>query len=263
MLNVLGVGQALADAARALGCPDGWPPDSRPEGHRSERSLSSASASSGGGGRRTHPGTPTPTWRAAAYSPTRRLRTSLSSVMYPIPSERAVLRAALAHLWPLLAFTRRGDAGVQHIKSGPRRSAAPPDSLIGTMAVQAVAEAVIELSPASVPHSFYTALDQLSWSPRRSACSETSATSSFIRPWATTGNLVAFSGFGVLLYLPAPRGVPSRVRRVRRPDCRLRGMGALVGAVASRAWGVHAIWLPAGVLAITLCLFIIHERHLR
>jgi hypothetical protein len=26
---------------------------------------------------------------------------------------------------------------------------------------------------------------------------------------------------------------------------------------------VHAIWLPAGFLAVTLCLFIIDERHLR
>lgn len=39
--------------------------------------------------------------------------------------------------------------------------------------------------------------------------------------------------------------------------------GALAGAVASRALGVHAIWLPAGFLAITLCLFIIDEQHLR
>jgi uncharacterized membrane protein YoaK (UPF0700 family) len=40
-------------------------------------------------------------------------------------------------------------------------------------------------------------------------------------------------------------------------------VGALIGAIASQAWGVHAIWLPAGFLAITLCLFIIDERHLR
>ena len=39
--------------------------------------------------------------------------------------------------------------------------------------------------------------------------------------------------------------------------------GALIGAFASRAWGVHAIWLPAGFLAFTLCLFIIDERHLQ
>jgi uncharacterized membrane protein YoaK (UPF0700 family) len=39
--------------------------------------------------------------------------------------------------------------------------------------------------------------------------------------------------------------------------------GALIGAFASRTWGVHAIWLPAGFLAVTLCLFIVDERHLR
>jgi len=39
--------------------------------------------------------------------------------------------------------------------------------------------------------------------------------------------------------------------------------GALIGAFASRAWSVHAIWLAAGFLAVTLRLFIVDERHLR
>ena len=39
--------------------------------------------------------------------------------------------------------------------------------------------------------------------------------------------------------------------------------GAIIGAVASRAWGVHAIWLPAGFLAVTLYLFIVDQRALR
>ena len=41
------------------------------------------------------------------------------------------------------------------------------------------------------------------------------------------------------------------------------GLGALLGSFASVAWGVHAIWLPAGFLAVTLVLFIIDEDHLR
>ncbi|MCW2685430.1 MAG: putative rane protein, partial [Mycobacterium sp.] len=36
--------------------------------------------------------------------------------------------------------------------------------------------------------------------------------------------------------------------------------GAVIGAFATRAWGVHAIWLPAGFLAFTLGLFIVDER---
>jgi hypothetical protein len=31
----------------------------------------------------------------------------------------------------------------------------------------------------------------------------------------------------------------------------------VIGGVASRAWGVHAIWLAAGTLAVTLLLFIV------
>jgi uncharacterized membrane protein YoaK (UPF0700 family) len=36
--------------------------------------------------------------------------------------------------------------------------------------------------------------------------------------------------------------------------------GALVGAYATGAWSVHAIWLPASFLAITLCLFLVEQR---
>jgi uncharacterized membrane protein YoaK (UPF0700 family) len=36
--------------------------------------------------------------------------------------------------------------------------------------------------------------------------------------------------------------------------------GALIGAIASNAMGVRAIWLPAGFLAVTLCLFIVEDR---
>ena len=36
--------------------------------------------------------------------------------------------------------------------------------------------------------------------------------------------------------------------------------GAVVGAFATRAWSVHAIWIPAAVLFVTLILFVIDER---
>ena len=36
--------------------------------------------------------------------------------------------------------------------------------------------------------------------------------------------------------------------------------GAVVGAFANHAWGVRAIWLPAGVLFVTLVMFVIDER---
>ncbi len=81
-------------------------------------------------------------------------------------------------------------------------------------------------------------------------------------PVATTGNLMRFVEAGY-------DGFVEKQAESRRA-CGVYGAlivafacGALIGAFASRAWGVHAIWLPAGFLAVTLCLFIIDERHLR
>jgi uncharacterized membrane protein YoaK (UPF0700 family) len=36
--------------------------------------------------------------------------------------------------------------------------------------------------------------------------------------------------------------------------------GAIAGAFTTRAWGLHAIWVPAGLLGVTLVLFVIDER---
>ena len=36
--------------------------------------------------------------------------------------------------------------------------------------------------------------------------------------------------------------------------------GALAGAFATHAWHVHAIWLPAALLFVTLVFFVIDER---
>jgi uncharacterized membrane protein YoaK (UPF0700 family) len=36
--------------------------------------------------------------------------------------------------------------------------------------------------------------------------------------------------------------------------------GAIAGAFTTHVWGLHAIWVPAGLLAVTLVLFIFDER---
>ena len=85
---------------------------------------------------------------------------------------RAQVGAALAHVWPILAFMA-GVALAAHIKSG-RVERIVPHPLRWTMAVQAVALAVIGFVPASVPHSYVTV--PIRSSPRcRWACSATSA----------------------------------------------------------------------------------------
>jgi uncharacterized membrane protein YoaK (UPF0700 family) len=81
-------------------------------------------------------------------------------------------------------------------------------------------------------------------------------------PVATTGNLMRFVEAGY-------EGFVDR-RSASRRACGIYGTvilafvgGALVGAFASRAWGAHAIWLAAAILAITLVLFVVDERVLR
>src|SRR6478609_9195589 len=64
------------------------------------------------------------------------------------------LAAALAHVWPLLAFIA-GMLVASHIKSG-RMERLVPHSLRWTMGVQAVVLAIIGFVPASVDHNFVT-----------------------------------------------------------------------------------------------------------
>ncbi len=164
---------------------------------------------------------------------------------------------ALAHLWPLLAFIA-GVALASHIKSG-RVERAVPRPLIWTMAIQAVALAIIGFVPASVPHSYVTV--PISFLAAVQIGLFRNIGDLVYLPVATTGNLMRFVEAGYDGFVEK--------RAESRRACGVYGAlilaftcGALIGAIASRAWGVHAIWLPAGFLAVTLCLFIIDERHL-
>ena len=175
-----------------------------------------------------------------------------------IDSSKQHWALALAHLWPLLAFIA-GVGLASHIKSGrAERFVARP--LVWTMAVQAVALAVIGFVPASVPHSYVTV--PISFLAAMQIGLFRNVGELVYLPVATTGNLMRFveAGYDDLVEKHAES----------RRACGVYGTlilafaaGALAGAFASRAWGVHAIWLPAGFLAVTLCLFIIDEQHLR
>ncbi|HKP43083.1 YoaK family protein [Mycobacterium sp.] len=165
---------------------------------------------------------------------------------------------ALAHLWPLLAFIA-GVALASHIKSGRvERFLRRP--LRWTMAVQALALAVIGFVPASVPHTYVTV--PISFLAAMQIGLFRNIGDLVYLPVATTGNLMRLveAGYdGFVERRPASR----RAFGVYGSLTLAFASGALIGAIASRAWGVHAIWLPAGFLAVTLCLFIIDERHLR
>jgi uncharacterized membrane protein YoaK (UPF0700 family) len=165
---------------------------------------------------------------------------------------------ALAHVWPLLAFIA-GVALASHIKSG-RVERFLPRPLVWTMAIQAIALAIIGFVPASVPHSYVTV--PISFLAAVQIGLFRNIGDLVYLPVATTGNLMRFveAGYDGFVEKHAPS---RRAFGVYGALIAAFASGALIGAIASRAWGVHAIWLPAGVLALTLCLFIIDERHLR
>ena len=169
-------------------------------------------------------------------------------------SERR-LAAALAHVWPLLAFIA-GMLVASHIKSG-RMERLVPHSLRWTMGVQAVVLAVIGFVPASVDHTFVTV--PISFLAAIQIGLFRNIGDLAYLPVATTGNLMRFmestyDGF-------VERRAEARHAVVVYGTLILAfAGGALIGAVASDAWGVRAIWLPAACLAVTLVLFIVEER---
>jgi uncharacterized membrane protein YoaK (UPF0700 family) len=179
-------------------------------------------------------------------------------IFFAIDGSERKWAAALAHVWPIFAFIV-GIVLASHIKSG-RVEHILPHPLRWTMAIQAVALTIIGFVPSSVPHSYVTV--PISFLAAMQIGLFRNIGDLVYLPVATTGNLMRFveAGYDGLVG--------------RHPDSRRAfgvygalilafAVGAFVGAAASLAWGVRAIWLPAGFLAFTLALFIIDERHLR
>ncbi len=78
-------------------------------------------------------------------------------------------------------------------------------------------------------------------------------------PLATTGNLRRLVEAGYDLFVEKN----SSSRTAFTVYAGLIGAfaaGAIAGAFTTRAWGLHAIWVPAGLLAVTLILLVIDVR---
>lgn len=79
---------------------------------------------------------------------------NVQTAFFAVDGAEGKWTAALAHVWPILAFIG-GMALASHIKSG-RAERILPHPLRWTMAVQSVALGIIGFIPASVPHSYVT-----------------------------------------------------------------------------------------------------------
>jgi uncharacterized membrane protein YoaK (UPF0700 family) len=179
-------------------------------------------------------------------------------IFFAIDLSERKLAAALAHVWSILAFMV-GVGLAAHIKSGRvERFVSHP--LRWTMAVQVVVLASIGFVPVSVAHSYVTVPIAFLAAVQMGLFRNVGDLAYL--PVATTGNLMRFVETGYDGFVD--KHTPSR-RACGVYGTLILGFtgGALMGAVASRAWGAHAIWLAASILAVTLVLFIVDERVLR
>jgi uncharacterized membrane protein YoaK (UPF0700 family) len=162
---------------------------------------------------------------------------------------------SLSRLWPIFAFTA-GVAVAAHIKSG-RVDKVLAHPLRWTMGVQAAVLAGFGFLPATVPASFVTVPISLLGGMQIGLFRLIGDL--MYMPLATTGNLMRLveAGYGGFVEND------SASRRAFRIYTTLIGAfaaGAVIGAVATREWGLRAIWIPASCLAAALVLLVIDER---
>ena len=179
-------------------------------------------------------------------------------IFFAIDASERAWGAAMAHVWPILAFIA-GVTLAAHIKSG-RAERIVGHPLRWAMAVQVLVLGVIGFVPATVAHSYVTV--PIAFLAAIQIGLFRNVGDLAYMPVATTGNMMRFVETGYDGFVERRPG--------SRRACGIYGTliltfagGALIGAFASRAWGVHAVWLAAGIIAVTLVLFIVDERVLR
>lgn len=179
-------------------------------------------------------------------------------ILFAVDVSEAKIAAAFAHVWPLLAFIA-GVALAAHIKSG-RAERVVPHPLRWTMAVQAVALGIVGFVPASVPHSWVTV--PVSFLAAMQIGLFRNIGDLAYLPVATTGNMMRLVEAGYDGFVEK-RAEGRRGFGVYGALILTFTGGAVIGAILTRAWGVHAVWVPAVFLAVTLVLFIVDEDKLR
>jgi uncharacterized membrane protein YoaK (UPF0700 family) len=162
---------------------------------------------------------------------------------------------SFSRVWPIFAFIV-GVAVAAHIKSG-RVDRAVAHPLRWTMGIQAGVLAAFGFLPGTVSASLVTV--PISFLGGMQIGLFRSMGDLNYMPVATTGNLMRLVEAWYRGFVENDSGS----RRAFRIYATLIGAfatGAMVGTVATREWGVHAIWIPAGCLAVALALLVLDER---
>ena len=162
---------------------------------------------------------------------------------------------SLSRLWPMVAFI----AGVvlsSHIKSG-RVDKVLAQPLRWTMASQAAVLVGFGFLPETLPHSLVVV--PISFLGGIQVGLFRSIGDLVYMPLATTGNLMRLVEAGYDFFVEK-NGSSRRAFMVYACVIGAFAAGAIAGAFTTRVWGLHAIWVSAGLLAVTLILFVIDER---
>ncbi|SBS70893.1 conserved membrane hypothetical protein [uncultured Mycobacterium sp.] len=176
-------------------------------------------------------------------------------IFFALNMSQGKLTSALAHVWPLLAFIA-GVGLASHLKSG-RVERYLKHPLRWTMLLQAIVLFVIGFVPTTVAHTYVTV--PISFVAAMQIGLFRNIGDFVYLPVATTGNLMRLVESGYTGFVDHD-ATARRAFHIYAALTLFFTGGALVGAFATHAWGVRAIWLPAGVLFVTLVMFVIDER---
>jgi uncharacterized membrane protein YoaK (UPF0700 family) len=176
-------------------------------------------------------------------------------IFFALNMSQGKVTSALAHVWPLLAFIT-GVGLASYLKSG-RADHLLKHPLRWTMLLQAVVLFVIGFVPTTVAHTYVTV--PISFVAAMQIGLFRNIEDFVYLPVATTGNLMRLVESGYTGFVDHDAKARHAFRVYAALTLFFTG-GALAGAFLTRMWHYHAIWLPAGVLFVTLILFIIDER---
>lgn len=159
--------------------------------------------------------------------------------------------AALARVWPIVAFVA-GIAGALHIRAG-RLDDLVHRPIRWTIGVQAVLVAIVGFVPATAPHALVTIPIAFVAGVQVELFRDVAGQK--YMAIATTGNLMRLveSIHGALT---SPDSDSGRVLRIHAGVVASFIGGALLGGLITQLLGVHAAWVVAAVMAVTLLLFL-------
>lgn len=179
-------------------------------------------------------------------------------ILFALNMSHGKLTSALAHVWPILAFFA-GVGLASYLKSGRvERYLAHP--MRWTMLLQAVVLFVIGFVPATVAHSYVTVPISFVAAMQMGGLFRNIGGDFVYLPVATTGNLMRLVEAGYTGFVDHDATARQAFSTYAWLTVFFTG-GAVIGAFATRAWSVHAIWIPpAALLFVTLILFVIDER---